>query len=127
MSEQASSQPATIAAVPSDGLPQPRRWWAIMAISFGTALLVLDGAVANVALPSIARDLNVSNSVITSVVTVYQLVLVMFLLPFSSLGDKLGHRRLYQFGQTLFMLASALCLLADHLAVLLVLRGLRRR
>lgn len=96
-----------------------------MAISFGTSLLVLDGAIANVALPTIARDLGVDNSVITNVVTVYQLVLVMLLLPFSALGDKLGHRRLYQYGQGLFMVASGLCYFADSLFVLLALRGLQ--
>lgn len=107
------------------GLPRPRRLWAIAAISFGTSLLVLDGAIANVALPTIARDLGVSNSVVTNVVTVYQLVLVMLLLPFSSLGDRMGHRRLYQYGQMLFMLASALCLIAEDLPVLLLLRALQ--
>lgn len=107
------------------GLPLPRRLWAIVAIGFGTSLLVLDGAIANVALPTMARDLAVSNSVVTNVVTVYQLVLVMLLLPFSSLGDRIGHRRLYQYGQTLFMLASGLCLFVDSLWVLLVLRALQ--
>ena len=108
-----------------DGLPHPRRWWAIAAISFGTALLVIDTSIANVALPTIARELGVTNSVVTNVVTVYQLVLVMFLLPFSSLGDRIGHRRLYQYGQTLFMMASALCLLANDFFVLLALRALQ--
>lgn len=107
------------------GLPKPRRWWAIAAISFGTALLVLDGAIANVALPTIARDLGVTNAVVTNVVTVYQLVLVMLLLPFSSVGDRIGHRRLYQYGQGLFLVASALCLLAESLPVLLGLRALQ--
>lgn len=109
----------------SDGLPKPRRYWAIAAISFGTALLVLDGAIANVALPTIARDLGVSNAVVTNVVTIYQLVLVMVLLPFASLGDRMGHRRLYQMGQALFLVASALCLLANDLFVLLGLRALQ--
>src|SRR5690606_1396198 len=109
----------------TDGLPKPRRYWAIGAISFGTALLVLDGAIANVALPTIARDLGVGNGVITNVVTVYQLVLVMVLLPFSSLGDRIGHRRLYQYGQAVFLVASALCLFAGDLFVLLGLRALQ--
>ena len=107
------------------GLPMPRRIWAIVAICFGTSLLVIDGAIASVALPTIARDLGVSNAVVTNVVTVYQLVLVMFLLPFSSLGDRVGHRRLYQAGQALFMLSCALCLFADNLALLLVLRAVQ--
>lgn len=110
---------------PIDGLPKPRRYWAIAAISFGTALLVLDGAIANVALPTIARDLNVTNAIVTNVVTVYQLVLVMVLLPFSSLGDRIGHRRFYQAGQALFLVASALCLFATDFFVLLGLRALQ--
>lgn len=123
--DQDTAEAVKARAPEQDGLPKPRRYWAIAAISFGTALLVLDGAIANVALPTIARDLGVDNSVITNVVTIYQLVLVMVLLPFASLGDKIGHRRLYQYGQGLFMAASALCLLAENLPVLLALRALQ--
>lgn len=120
-----SAHPNTAPEATADGLPTPRRWWAIVAISFGTALLVLDGAIANVALPTIARDLGVSNAAVTNVVTVYQLVLVMVLLPFASLGDRIGHRRFYQYGQALFLVASAMCLLATTLPVLLGLRALQ--
>ena len=90
--EPTRTEPAVAAVTDPDGLPKPRRYWAIAAISFGTALLVLDGAVANVALPTIARDLGVSNAAVTNVVAVYQLVLVMALLPFASLGDRMGHK-----------------------------------
>ena len=107
------------------GLPMPRRWWAVAAIGLGTSLLVIDGTIANVALPTIARELGVSNGVVTNVVTVYQLVLVMFLLPFSSMGDRIGHRNLYQLGLVLFMVGSALCLVADNLWLLLGLRAVQ--
>ncbi|WP_246204824.1 MFS transporter [Altericroceibacterium indicum] len=110
-------------AMEQDGLPFPRRFWAIIAISFGTALLVLDGAIANVALPTIARELGVNDGVVTNVVTVYQLVLVMVLLPFASVGDRIGHRRLYQIGQALFLVTSGLCFFASNLPILLVLRA----
>lgn len=109
----------------SDGLPPPRRGWAIAAISFGTALLVLDGSIANVALPTIARELGVSNAAVTNVVTIYQLVLVMLLFPFASLGDRFGHRTIYQRGQLLFMAASAACFFAQSFPVLLALRALQ--
>lgn len=128
MNEQGHIHPTPSAGRVADdhpGLPKPRRWWAIVAISFGTALLVIDGSIANVALPTIARDLGVSEAAVTNVVTVYQLVLVMLLLPFSSLGDRLGHRRLYQAGQGLFMVASAACYWADSFVILLSLRALQ--
>ncbi len=105
-----------------DGLPMPRRIWAICAISFGTALFVVDGAVANVALPTIARDLSISDGAATSVVTIYQLVMVMVLLPFATIGDRIGHRRLYQIGQMVFFAASAAAFLIDSFWQLIAVR-----
>lgn len=100
----------------------PRRVVAIAAISFGTALFVIDGAIANVALPTIARDTGVSSGAVVAVVTLYQLVLVMGLLPFANLGDRIGHRRLYQTGQILFLVASAASLLVQDFGQLLAVR-----
>lgn len=114
-----------VAADAPDGLPMPRRIWAIIAVSFGTSLFVLDGSVANVALPTIARDLAVSNSAVTNVVTVYQLVLVMVLLPFSSVGDRIGHRTLYQLGQMIFLVASAVTLFVPNFTWLLIARAVQ--
>ena len=70
----------SVGAGMTDGLPTPRRYQAIAALSFGTALVVIDGGIANVALPTIARDLGVTNSASVAVVTIYQLTLVMLLL-----------------------------------------------
>ena len=106
----------------SEGLPLPRRYFAAAAVSFGTALAVMDGGIVNVALPTIARDLHVAPSSAVLVVTVYQLVLVMMLLPFSALGDRIGHRRLYQYGQLILILGTALCFFAKSLPFLLVVR-----
>jgi len=117
--------PAALPRDEADGLSMPRRIWAIVAISFGTALFVLDGTIANVALPSIARDLGVDEGVVVNVVTVNQLVMVMALLPFANLGEQWGLRRVYQWGQVIFMLASALAFLADSLPALLVVRALQ--
>jgi DHA2 family multidrug resistance protein-like MFS transporter len=95
----------------------------IAGISFGTALIVLDGGIANVALPTIAHDLNVDSSAAVLIVTIYQLVLVMTLLPLSAIGDRIGLRRLYQYGQILFAAASLLAFFANSLPFLLVVRA----
>ena len=108
--------------------PTPTRFQTLAGIaglSFGTALVVLDGGIANVALPTIARDLGTDSSAAVLVVTVYQLVLVMTLLPLSALGDRIGLRRLYQGGQLLFAIASLLAFFAHSLPFLLVVRALQ--
>jgi MFS transporter, DHA2 family, multidrug resistance protein len=102
-----------------------RRVQAIAAISFGTALVVIDGAIATVALPTIARDLDVDGSAAVAVVTVYQLVLVMLLLPFAGLGDRIGLKRLYQAGQLVFTIATLLCFFAKSLPFLLLVRAVQ--
>ncbi|WP_375421851.1 MFS transporter [uncultured Sphingomonas sp.] len=107
----------------TDGLPLPRRYLAIGALSAGTALTIIDGGVATVALPTIARDLHVDSSAVVSVVTVYQLILAMALLPFAGLGDRIGLKRMYQYGQLIFTVATILCFFAKSLPFLLVVRA----
>jgi MFS transporter, DHA2 family, multidrug resistance protein len=111
------------AGAPADGMPTPRRYLAIAALSLGTILTVIDGQIAGVALPTIAHDLKVDGSAAVLVVTVYQLVLVMTLLPFSALGDKIGLKRLYQGGQLVFAIATALCFFSRSLPLLLAVRA----
>ena len=112
-----------IASPMTDGLPLPRRLYAIGAISFGTALIIIDGGVANVALPTIARDLDVDPSAVVSIVTIYQLTLVMLMLPFAALGERIGLKRMYQLGQLIFTVATLLCFFARSLPFLLIVRG----
>jgi DHA2 family multidrug resistance protein-like MFS transporter len=100
----------------------PRRFRAILALSFGNGLVMLDSGIANVALPSISRDLHTDGSVTVLVVTVYQLVLLMTLLPFSALGPKVGLARLYQVGQAIFAIGTLLCFFANSLPFLIVVR-----
>jgi len=113
------------AAVPAGGLEGRSLFLAVAAISLGTMLTIIDGAIATVALPTISRDLHVDNSSAVLVVTVYQLVLVMALLPFSALGDRIGLKRLYQGGQLVFTIATVLCFFAHSLGFLLVVRALQ--
>ena len=110
------------AGVP-DGLPLPRRYAAIAALCFGTALVIIDGGVANVALPTIARDLHVDSSAVVSIVTIYQLMLVMLMLPFAGLGERIGLKRMYQLGQVIFTIATLLCFFARSLPFLLLVRA----
>ena len=105
-----------------DGVPLPQRYWAILTIALGLTLAVLDGAIANVALPTIARDLDASPAASIWVVNAYQLAVTISLLPLASLGDIYGYRRVYQYGLIVFTVASLGCALSDSLLTLTIAR-----
>jgi MFS transporter, DHA2 family, multidrug resistance protein len=108
-----------------DGLPQPQRGWAILTIAIGLIMSVMDGAIANVALPTIARDLHASPAFSIWIVNGYQLAITISLLPLASLGEIIGYRRVYIAGLALFTLASLFCVLAHTLTLLTIARILQ--
>jgi DHA2 family multidrug resistance protein-like MFS transporter len=109
----------------SDGLAQPRRFWAMLAVTVAVAMATLNIAIANMALPIISRDLNVSAAQSVWVILSYQLVMVATILPFAALGEIAGHRRVYLFGIALFTAASLACALAPSLSGLCIARGVQ--
>jgi DHA2 family multidrug resistance protein-like MFS transporter len=110
---------------PTDGLPQPQLGWAILTIAIGLVMSVMDGAIANVALPTIARDLNASPAFSIWIVNGYQLAITISLLPLASLGEIIGYRRVYIAGLLLFTIASLFCVLAHTLTLLTIARILQ--
>ena len=106
----------------ADGLPQPQRNYAILTIALGLVMAVMDGAIANVALPTIAKDLNASPAFSIWIVNGYQLAITISLLPLASLGEIVGYRRVYLAGLLLFTLASLFCALAQTLLLLTLAR-----
>ncbi|HEY0572268.1 MAG TPA: MFS transporter, partial [Enterovirga sp.] len=110
---------------PEDGLPVPQRYWAVLAIALAITMAVLDGAIANVALPTIARDLGIAPADAIWIVNAYQLAVVVSLLPLASLGEIVGYARVYLGGLALFTVASLACALSDSLVTLTLARILQ--
>jgi DHA2 family multidrug resistance protein-like MFS transporter len=108
-----------------DGLPVPQRIIAAAALLSAIVLAVLDGAIANVALPTISQTLDVSPAASIWVVTSYQIALVMALLPCAALGESFGYRRVFTLGVVVFTAASALCALSPSLDWLIAARFLQ--
>lgn len=106
----------------ADGLPQPQRNWAIVTIALGLTMAVIDGSIANVALPTIAKDLDASPAFSIWIVNGYQLAITISLLPLASLGEIIGYRRVYLAGLVLFTLASLFCALSHTLTLLTIAR-----
>ena len=108
-----------------DGLPIPRRYWSVAAIWLAMTMSVLDGAIANVALPTIARELHATAASSIWVVNAYQLAITVTLLPLAALGDRLGYRRVYMVGLAVFTAGSLGCALSHSLATLTAARVLQ--
>ena len=88
----------------------------------GAFMVVLDFFIVNVALPSMATDLEASASSLEWVVAGYGLTFAVFLIVAGRLGDEIGRRRVYAIGLGLFTLASLACGLAPSPATLVLAR-----
>lgn len=98
-----------------EGVREPKLTIAIASVLAAMALVVLDAAIANVALPTIAGSLHVTPAMSVLIITSYQTALVMALLPCAALGESLGYRRVFTGGLALFTAASVACALSPSL------------
>jgi EmrB/QacA subfamily drug resistance transporter len=101
------------------------RWLALIVLCLGDLMIVLDGTIVNVALPSIREDLGFSQESLAWVVNAYLLTFGGFLLLGGRLGDLFGHRRLFLIGITLFTLASLACGISNSQETLVVARAVQ--
>ena len=109
----------------ADGLPQRERRFAVAVLVVGTVMAVLDGSIANVALPTIARELHVDAAASVWVVNAYQLAVTATLVAFASLGEVRGYRGVYAGGIALFTLGSLACAISHTLPELVLARMLQ--
>lgn len=105
-----------------DGLAVPRRYWSVVSIWLALTMAVLDGAIANVALPTIAKELGASPAMSVWIINAYQLTITVLLLPLAALGDRVGHKCIYIPGLALFTLGSLACAIGQNLGLLIAAR-----
>src|SRR5471032_2580894 len=86
-----------------------RKWWTLVAVSFGLFMIMLDNTVVNVALPSMQRSLNLTLSELEWVVACYSLTFAAFMLTGGKLADLLGRRLIFMVGLAVFTGASLAC------------------
>jgi EmrB/QacA subfamily drug resistance transporter len=83
-----------------------RRWWILFALCFSLLVIVLDNTILNVAIPTIVRELDATNSQLQWMVDSYVLVFAGLLLTAGALGDRFGRRPALQLGLVLFGIGS---------------------
>jgi DHA2 family multidrug resistance protein-like MFS transporter len=110
---------------PTDGLPANRRGLAMVSLGIAVCMAVLDGSIANIALPTIAHEMNATPADSIWVVNAYQLAVTISLLPLASLGDVYGHRRIFCWGLVLYTIATVGCAVSTTLPELVFGRVLQ--
>ncbi|MDE6224659.1 MAG: MFS transporter, partial [Muribaculaceae bacterium] len=102
-----------------------RKYIAVVALQIVMVMTVLDVTLVNVALPVLADNFHISSSSVVWIVTIYQLIITMLLLPVSSIGDLHSYKRTFLIGVVIFTSASALCALSSNFTMLVVSRAVQ--
>lgn len=92
--------------------PYPRRWAALAVLACGLGLVVLDGTIVGVSMPTIIRELGLDLAGAQWVTSLYAVVFAAFLLTAGRIGDFAGRRRLFLVGVALFTVGSVMAALA---------------
>ncbi|MFF0268372.1 DHA2 family efflux MFS transporter permease subunit [Kribbella sp. NPDC004536] len=108
---------------PEPTLTGARRFGVLIALCLAVLVLGLDATVLNVALPTLAKDLDASTGQLQWMANSYNLVLAALLLPAGLLGDRYGRRKIIAIALTLFGLASLACALSDSAGQLIAARA----
>jgi EmrB/QacA subfamily drug resistance transporter len=98
------------------------RWRALVVLCVGMLMIILDGTIVTVALPSIQEDLDFSQSSLAWVVNAYLIAFGGLLLLCGRLGDLIGRRRMFLYGLGVFTVASLACGLAQNQEMLIAAR-----
>jgi EmrB/QacA subfamily drug resistance transporter len=116
---------STNSAEPTTGSLDPRRWWALAAMSLAAFMAYLDNNIVNVAIPTIQRSLHLSVAGLEWVVSSYLLTLAGLLLVGGRLSDVFGRRRLFLLGLAVFTLSSLAAGLAGSGGALIASRAIQ--
>ena len=99
-----------------------KEWAILLTVLPMTFMTTLDSSIVNVALPTMAKELNTSMAGIEWVVTSYLIVICATILLFGKLGDILGKTKIFKFGIGVFTIGSLLCGFSNTLFMLILSR-----
>jgi EmrB/QacA subfamily drug resistance transporter len=106
-----------------DGQPYERRWWALLVLCLSLVIIGMDNTILNVALPTLARDLQATASELQWMVDSYVLVFAGLLLTMGALGDRFGRKLALNIGLLVFVAGSVASAFAGSASMLIASRA----
>ena len=95
-----------------------RSWIPLAALAMAQFVMVLDQAVMNVSISQLVEDFDTTVTTIQGVITLYSLVMAMFMLAGGKIGDIIGRRRAFVVGLVIYGIGSGLTAVAPSVLVL---------
>ncbi|HUC22185.1 MAG TPA: MFS transporter [Streptosporangiaceae bacterium] len=117
-----TTNPSTRTAVKISATSLRRRWLAMWLLCGASLMIILDGTIVTVAMPTIQRSLGFSPGSLSWVMNAYLIAFGSLLLLTGRLGDLRGRKRVFGCGLAVFTAASLLCGLATSPAMLITAR-----
>ena len=106
----------------SDDERLPRPWAGLFALLIGVSLIILDGSLVNVLIPSMVDDLKLDRAQVLWCNSAYSLVFAALLITAGRLGDRIGRRRFFMTGTVIFMVGSVIAGSAPSAGILILAR-----
>lgn len=101
------------------------KWYTLGAACFGLFMAILDNLVVNIAMPTIARDLDASTTQLQWIVSAYTLVFASLQITAGGLGDRLGRKQWFLIGLALFTVSSLAAAFSQSIEMLIAIRALQ--
>ncbi len=127
----AAQRPAGENPRPAPGGPEEgnritrRQWLTLLVLSLGLAIVIIDGTIVNVAIPSIQKEFNASFKQLEWVNSVYSLIFAAFIITWGRIGDQVGRKRIFIAGVTTFVIGSVLAGGSRTIEMLIAARALQ--
>jgi EmrB/QacA subfamily drug resistance transporter len=100
-----------------------RRQWVLVAMALAFTMTMIDATIVSVALPTIQREVNLTNSGRVWIVNAYLLVYTVSIAAAGRFADRLGQRRVFMVGLLVFVAGSLAAGLAQTSTLLIAARG----
>jgi EmrB/QacA subfamily drug resistance transporter len=97
-----------------------RRWWPLVVLATAQFVMVIDQSVMNVSISTLVDDFDTSVTTIQAVITLYCLVMAMFMLTGAKVGDIIGRRRAFVVGLVIYGCGSLMTALAPTVELLML-------
>jgi len=100
-----------------------KRWWVLITMTGSLSMILIDQTVVSVALPTMQRDLDLTQTGLQWVVNAYLLAIAVFVALGGRIGDLIGNERTFRLGGLVFVVASAACGLAQSDSWIIIARA----